>query len=168
MRVRKKRVRKFYIPVDGAGMEEFYFELRTVPENERDKVISDAYVQKYKRPASKSANSKADVEIETKIKYDLIASAEREMFVVSFILPGEDGEVIRSDDPKVDKAGTLNMLDEELGYYLAQCIDIMQGNRIDADVFERLSKTGVTLEMMGLTEADLEDVGDPTTAGDSA
>jgi len=176
LRVRKRKIQKFYIPNDNGdgNFGEFYFELRTIPNSDRVKAASEAYTEVAKRPVTQKARKKMmeaeEVEVVQKMRADLLSIAEKKLAIVSFVLPGEDGVVLSSSKlPEEEIAKTLDDMEEDLEWYLEQCIDVMQGNYPDSDTWDRLNSLGITAEMMDIPAYSGDDADeDPTSCGEDA
>ena len=174
MRVRKRSTRFFPLPNNVVDGPKFGFTLRTVPNSLAAKIVSDAITESYDRPVTKEARDRfkdADtIKVEQKTRADLAYVAQNKAAVVSFLFPGEDGDALDSEkmtDAQVEE--TIDMLDEELEYYLAQAVDIMQGSLPDEKETKKLAAMDVTIEMLGLSQAEVEfPVEDPTIGGGDA
>jgi hypothetical protein len=177
MRIRKPKTRKFYaIP----GNDRYYFELRTINNDVREKALSNSIEQTMKQPLSDRASEqfkKADeIEVTHKTRADLMIKSELLESVVGYIMPDDEGGEVRSKDsngisksPEDMYQELYNSSDNELQFYIRQAMDVMFGDIPEGDDLARLNKMGITLEMMGFKEADtipLEE--NPTTSGDSA
>lgn len=169
LRVRKAKVQKFFFPYETPGV--FYFELKTIPNSERAKAASESYSVVSKQPLTQKARKRMmaaeEVEVTQKMRADLLSIREKELSLVSFVLPGEDGILESSKMDSAQIKETMDNLEEDLDWYLEQCIDVMQGNYPDADTWERLESFGITHQMMNLPEIT-GDVEDPTNSGEDA
>jgi hypothetical protein len=168
MQIRKKDTRKFPISIDG-DKTKYYFELRTLGRTVRDKAVSEALTQKFNSGSAKSSKSNETIVIESKIRSEIISEAEIKASLIGFVLPKEGGGQVSSEKMSVDQMyDELDMADEDLGFYVEQAVDIMQGNSPSANVLDRLAKMGVTPEDLGIAAVEgLEEVGNPTPDGKS-
>lgn len=170
MRIRKASIRKFYIE---EGNEELFIELRTIPKSITTQAVSLATEQRIDQPTTvegiKKLRNKDTIEIKQTIKADLVYKHELKASIVSFALPGEDGILTSKGMSPAQMVEYLDMVDDDLDYFISQSVDVMQGNLPDEKDWERLGKMGITPSMMGLSDAEAKDpVEDPLAVGEAA
>lgn len=177
MRIRKPKTTKFYVI---PGNDRYYFELRTIPNDIREKAMSNSIEQIMRQPVSDRAREqfkKADeIEVRHKTRADIMIRDELTESIVGYILPDGEGDEVKSKDSQGKSKSAedmyeelYNMADSELQFYIRQAMDVMFGNIPEGDDLAKLNSMGVTLEMMGIKQSDTIPIeGNPTTSGDSA
>ena len=168
MRVRKPKSMKFLVPNDGP--EVCYFVLKTIPNSERTRARAEAFQQTHKQPMTEKAKNEflhaETIEVTSKVRADIVVKMERRLAIVSYLLPGEDGFISSEGKSQSEMEEDYDNLEDDLEFYLEQCLDIVHGNRPDEDTISKLHALGVTDEMMNLPKK--ADVVNPTVSGESA